>query len=104
MAWKYWPSGRYGTSWKATVWISRAMAFWASMSGASNHFWRSSSSFGMVGQPNQAFWPWPRRDWWTPGLNMSSPAQKVKNTLQPPRSGGSLLARRCTTVPQSVET
>ena len=37
----------------------------------------------------------------TPGLMPSSPFQVVWNMLQPPFSGGSLLARRCTSVPQS---
>ena len=33
---------------------------------------------------------------------MSVPLQPVKNTFQPPLSGGSFLARRATTEPQSI--
>ena len=40
----------------------------------------------------------------TAGFRMSAPFHKVWNTLQPPRSGGSWLFRRCSMVPQSVET
>ena len=40
----------------------------------------------------------------TTGLMMKPPVNQVWNTDQPPFSTGSLVARRCTTEPQSVAT
>jgi hypothetical protein len=46
-----------GTLWNASAWICPQIVFCAAMSGASNHWSRSPSSFGSVGQPNQAAFP-----------------------------------------------
>jgi hypothetical protein len=48
-------------------------------SGASNQDWRSASSCGASGQPNQAFGPFARRKVITPGLMPSRPFQVVWN-------------------------
>ncbi len=37
------------------------------------------------------------------GVTLPVPPRKVKKMFQPPLSIGSLLARRCTTVPQSSD-
>ena len=48
------------------------------------------------------FAPLDRSGWLVTGVVMSNPFQPVMNMFQPPFSGGSLLARRCTSVPQSI--
>src|SRR5580658_2213963 len=102
VGWNHCPIGMNGTSWNAVSWICSQIFFCAARSGASNQAARSSSSFGSVGQPNQAFAPLPRNGKCPPGLATVRPVQEVQNTFQPPLSGGSLLARRVTSVPQSV--
>ena len=77
---------------------------WAASSGASNHWSRRVSSRGLVGQPNQPSSPLPRIGRWLAGLATVMPSYVVQKMPQPPLSGGSLLARRCTRVPQSVLT
>ena len=82
--------------------FSSATDFSAAWSGAENHASRSASRRGLVGQPNQASCPLPRSGWWLPGTETSRPSQVVQKTFQPPCAGGSFLARRCTSVPQSI--
>ena len=63
----------------------------------------SCSILGSSAQPNQPpFLPLPPIAKLTIGLITSAPAQLVKNMFQPPSLTGFWLARRLTTVPQSV--
>ena len=58
---------------------------------------------GSSGQPNQPpFLPLPLVETLATGFMMSGPAQLVKNMFQPPSFGDFWLARRVTTVCQSV--
>ena len=84
--------------------ISVVAALAAASSGASNQALRCASMAGISGQPGQAFAPWPRMEAWLAGFQWSTPDQKVKKPDHPPWSSGLRLARRATTVPQSVET
>src|SRR5260370_15674040 len=89
--------------WNARSCICSQIFFWASMSGASNQASRSSSILASTGQPNQPAAPLPRSGKLLPGLEVVSPAQVVQKLFQPPLSDGSLLARRVTSVPQSID-
>src|ERR1700690_2990873 len=64
---------------------------------------RIASILASSGQPNQPpTLPLPLIETLTTGFTTSAPTQKVKNIFQPPSFGGFWLARRCTTVCQSV--
>src|SRR5580698_8294998 len=82
--------------------MSWQTTFCAARSGESNHFSRSASISGSTGQPNQPPWPLPRSGKWPPGLDTESPPQVVQKLFQPPFDDGSWLARRPTSVPQSM--
>src|SRR3546814_1044912 len=72
------------------------------MSWAKAHCLRSSSCLALQGQPNQAFsQPMPSATW-VIGEDELSTVVPVMKMFQPPSDGFSFLARRDTTVPQSI--
>ena len=80
--------------------MSRTMRFCSSSVVASSQASRNASSLGAFGQPNQA--DAPLRMAICAGTNtLLKLVRLVMKMFQPPLSGGSLLARRATTMPHS---
>src|SRR4051812_38042034 len=100
---RYWPSGTNGTVSNARSWISASSFLRSASSVASIQALRNASIFSSFGQPNQASLPLPRRFVAKTGSRYSAAGAPYGNSDQPPLSNGSLLVRRCTTVPQSKD-
>ena len=98
---KYCPVGKYGTCSSAFACSSAAILLASAIRrlqpGVDQRLHRRQ-----VGPAEPCFRPFERSVWLVTGVVMSSPDQPVMNMFQPPLSGGSLLARRCTRVPQSI--
>src|SRR5579875_3889560 len=99
---RYCPNGTNGTTSNIRACSSAAIFFCAASSALSIHAVRSSSSFASVGQPNQECAPIARNGAVRIGSTYSGAGAPYGKSDQPPLSSGSLLVRRCTTVPQST--
>src|SRR6202046_894778 len=83
--------------------MSAAIFFCSSGADERANASRIDSILASSGQPNQPPpLPLPLIETLTTGFTTSAPTQLVKNIFQPPSFGGFWLARRCTTVCQSV--
>jgi hypothetical protein len=69
----------------------RANLLCAARSGASNHWSRSASSFGLVAQPYGACSPLPRSMIWLAGVRQSIAGKPPAAMFKPPRASGFLL-------------
>src|ERR1700722_5231247 len=96
------PTGTVATSVIATCDNAFAAFTCAAGSDALTHCAVSSRASALSHQPNQPFGPRPLVSGCVAGVLTAADDEKVWNALQPPFSTGSVLARRCTTVPQSV--
>src|SRR5450755_5135948 len=93
------PTGTVATSVIATC--DRALAAFScpAPSGAVSHCVVSARASALSHHPNQPFVPRPVISGCVAGLLAVAEEAKVWNALHPPLSTGSMLARRCTTVP-----
>src|SRR5262249_14561522 len=77
VGWTHSPHGTYGTSVKASFWISSASCLRLVSSLVRTQSLTSLSSCGISGQPNQAFGPAPDMPKWTAGLMTSAACHHV---------------------------
>src|SRR5213593_3168131 len=99
----HWPSGMWVGYWVARTWTCSAICFCLAGLVSRAKASRSPSMSLSHGQPNMALSHEALRKPIITGFRMSAATHEVRNAFQPPAVGGSFLARRATSVCQSIE-